>query len=222
MISSLYKPRVAFQGERGAFSEDAAMKLLGPDIELVPRPTFAALFTSLDDELADYVLSPVENSLIGSIHPAVELLNASSLIVAGEVILQIRQQLIGCPGSVFEEIKAVESHPAALAQCKRFFAEHPLVVRIETEDTAGSVARVIERGDRTRAAIAGRRAAEMYGGSIIKENLEDHPDNYTRFVLLSSKQSIGQSPNRFSNQRSRPTDNNNQYTETLKEEVFES
>ena len=222
MISSLHKTRVAFQGERGAFSEDAAMKLLGADIELVPRPTFAALFTSLDDQLADYVLSPVENSLIGSIHPAVELLNASSLVVAGEVTIQIQQQLIGCPESVFEEIKAVESHPAALAQCKRFFAEHPLVERIETEDTAGSVARVMERGDRTRAAIAGRRAAELYGGSIIKENLEDHPNNYTRFVLLSSKQSIGQSLNRISSPRSRPSDNNNQYTETLKEEVFES
>ena len=222
MISSLHKTRVAFQGERGAFSEDAAMKLLGADIELVPRPTFAALFTSLDDQLADYVLSPIENSLIGSIHPAVELLNASSLVVAGEVTIQIRQQLIGCPGSVFEGIKAVESHPAALAQCKRFFAEYPLVERIETEDTAGSVARVMERGDRTRAAIAGRRAAELYGGSIIKENLEDHPNNYTRFVLLSSKPSIGQSPNRISGPRSRQTDNNNQYTETLKEEVFES
>ena len=216
MISSNYKPRVAFQGERGAFSEDAAMKLLGPDIELVPRPTFAALFTSFDDELADYLLSPIENSLIGAIHPAVELLNASSLVVAGEVIVQIRQHLIGCPGSVFEEIEAVESHPAALAQCKRFFEEHPLVDRIETEDTAGSVARVIERGDRRRAAIAGRRAAELYGGSIIRENLEDHPNNYTRFVLLSSKQSIGQSPNRISRQRSRPGDNNNQHTETTK------
>jgi prephenate dehydratase len=222
VISSLHKTRVAFQGERGAFSEDAAMKLLGADIELVPRPTFAALFTSLDDQLADFVLSPIENSLIGSIHPAVELLNASSLVVAGEVTIQIRQQLIGCPGSVFEEIKAVESHPAALAQCKRFFAEHPLVERIETEDTAGSVARVMERGDRTRAAIAGRRAAELYGGSIIKENLEDHPNNYTRFVLLSSKPSIGQSLNRISGPRRRQTDNNNQYTETLKEEVFES
>lgn len=220
MISALYKPRVAFQGERGAFSEDAAMKLLGPDIELVPRATFAALFTSFDDELADYVLSPIENSLIGPIHPAVELLNASSLVVAGEVIIQIRQHLIGCPGSVFEEIEAVESHPAALAQCKRFFAEHPLVDRIETEDTAGSVARVIERGDRRRAAIAGRRAAELYGGSIIKENLEDHPENYTRFVLLSSKQSIGKSPNRISSQRSRPSDNNNQHTEKTKGRGF--
>src|SRR6266550_5366964 len=171
------------------------MKLLGPDIELIPRPTFVALFTSLDDQLADYVLSPIENSLIGSIHPAVELLNASSLVVAGEVTIQIQQQLIGCPGSVFEEIKAVESHPAALAQCKRFFAEHPSIERIEAEDTAGSVARIIKNGDSRRAAIAGRRAAALYGGCIIKENLEDHPNNYTRFVLLSSKQSIGQSLN---------------------------
>lgn len=181
------RPRVAFQGEHGAFSEDAALKLLGPDIQLVARPTFAALFSSLDEGLADYVLAPVENSLIGAIIPAVQLLSESSLSIAGEVVIQIQQHLIGCPGAVLEEIVAVESHPAALDQCKRFFAEHPLVKRIETDDTAGSVARVVERGDRKRAAIAGRRAAEIYGGSIIRENLEDHAANFTRFLLLSDE-----------------------------------
>ena len=177
--------RVAFQGEHGAFSEDAAVKLLGPGIRLVPRPTFAALFSSLAEGLADYALAPVENSLVGAIQPAVDLLEASSLVVAGEIVIEIRQQLIGCPGAVFEEIEAVESHPAALAQCQRFFAEHPSLARIETEDTAGSVARIIECGDRKRAAIAGRRAAEIYGGCVIKENVEDDPENYTRFLLLA-------------------------------------
>ncbi len=184
------RPRVAFQGERGAFSEDAAIKLLGPEIQLVARPTFAALFGSLAEGLADYALAPVENSLVGAIQPAVDLLEASSLVIAGEVVIEIRQQLIGCPGAVFEDIEAVESHPAALGQCKRFFAEHPRIVRIETDDTAGSVARIIERGDRRRAAIAGRRAAKIYGGCVIKENLEDDPENYTRFLLLALKPPI--------------------------------
>ncbi len=188
-MSSSRPPRVAFQGEQGAFSEDAAIKLLGPQIQLVPRRTFETLFRSLDEGLAEYILVPVENSLIGAIQPAVDLLNKSSLGIVGEVAIPIRQLLIGCPGAVFEEIVAVESHPAALAQCSRFFAAHPRIKRIETDDTAGSVARIVEGRDRTRAAIAGRRAAEVYGGSILRENLEDRPDNYTRFLLLSGRTS---------------------------------
>ncbi len=184
-MSSSRTLRVAFQGEPGAFSEDAALKLLGPEIQLVPRGTFETLFRSVDEGLADYVLVPVENSLIGAIQPAVDLLNKSSLGIVGEVAIPIRQLLIGCPGAVFEQISAVESHPAALAQCSRFFAAHPRIKRIETEDTAGSVARIVEGRDRTRAAIAGRRAAKVYGGSILRENLEDCPENYTRFLLLS-------------------------------------
>lgn len=187
MINSPYRPRVAFQGEHGAFSEDAAIKLLGPEIELVPRATFADLFSSVGEGLADFALAPIENSLIGTIEPAVVLLRKSSLVSAGEVDLQIRHHLIGCPGAVIEEIEAVESHPAALAQCTRFFAEHPLIERVEAEDTAGSVARIIKSGDGKRAAIAGRRAAAIYGGHIIKENLEDHSENYTHFILLKSK-----------------------------------
>jgi prephenate dehydratase len=88
---------------------------------------------------------------------------------------------------LFEEIKSVESHPMALAQCSRFFADNPQLVRVEADDTAGSVAAVIASGDRTRAAIGSRRAAGIYGGSIIRENLEDQAENYTRFVLLKPK-----------------------------------
>jgi prephenate dehydratase len=186
-VSSSHLPRVAFQGEHGAFSEDAALKLLGSEIQLVPRRTFESLFTTLDEGLAEYVLVPVENSLIGAIRPAVDLLNKSSLGIVGEVAIPIRQCLIGCPDAVFEDIVAVESHPAALAQCSRFFATHPHVKRVETEDTAGSVARIVEDRDRTRAAIAGRRAAEVYGGSVLREHLEDRPENFTRFLLLSGQ-----------------------------------
>jgi prephenate dehydratase len=184
------RPRVAFQGEHGAFSEEAAIRLLGPEIELVPRPTFALLFSSLADGLADYAVVPVENSLIGAIQPALDLFLESSLATVGEVSIKIRQQLIGCPCAVFEEIEAVESHPAALTQCKNFFAANPRILRIETEDTAGSVARIIARGDRKRGAIAGARAASLYAGSIIRENIEDDPENYTRFLLLTTESSF--------------------------------
>jgi chorismate mutase / prephenate dehydratase len=186
-------PRVAFQGEPGAFSEDAALKLLGPEIQLVPRATFETLFTSLDDDLAEFILVPVENSSIGSIHSAVHLLSKSSFEIVGEVTIPIRHCLIGCPGAVFEQIVAVESHPAALAQCTGFFDAHPHIARVETEDTAGSVARIVKSGNCGRAAIAGRRAAEVYGASILKENLQDNAENQTRFLLLTGQQN----PNGF-------------------------
>lgn len=184
MSTSVRRPRVAFQGEPGAFSEDAAIMLLGDEIDLIPRPTFAALFSSIDEGLADYALAPFENTLIGSIHPLVALLEACSLVKTGEIVIRIQQQLIGCPGAVLEEIEAVESHPAALLQCENFFAAHPSIERIEAEDTAGSVARIINSGRRRRAAIASKRAAEIYGGTIIRENLEDDEENYTKFLLL--------------------------------------
>ena len=120
----LRKPRVAFQGERGAFSEEAALKLLGPEIELVPRRTFADLFNSF--ALADYLLAPVENSIAGAVQPSLALLHSSALKVLDEVEIKIEQHLIGCRGATFETIETVQSHPVALAQCSRFFESHPL------------------------------------------------------------------------------------------------
>ena len=187
MSSLSHKPRVAFQGERGAFSEEAALKLLGHEIELVPQRTFAALFASIDNGQADYVLAPLANSIAGPVGPAVDLLQRSSLVALDELELQIEQHLIACPSATFDQIKIVQSHPVALAQCKRFFANHPQLKPITADDTAGSVAEVIKRGDVTHAAIAGRRAAELYGASIIRESIQDRPENFTRFVLLSLK-----------------------------------
>jgi prephenate dehydratase len=177
--------RVAFQGERGAFSEEAAVKLLGEDISLVPRPTFEAAFSAIADGAADYILAPIENSLAGPVHRSFDLLVASKLNILAEVIIPIVHNLIAVPGAKFEEISVVESHPVALAQCEQFFSAHPRLKRIATEDTAGSVRDVVRSGDRTRAAIAGRRAAGIYGGVILREHLEDNRENYTRFLLLS-------------------------------------
>ena len=187
MTSLAQKPRVAFQGERGAFSEEAALKLLGHDIELVPQRTFAALFASIENGEADYVLAPVANSIAGPVHAAVELWQRSALVQLDEVEIQIDQHLIGCPDATLEGVQIVQSHPVALAQCQRFFAEHPKLKAVTADDTAGSVAEVMQRRDPTRAAIAGRRAAELYRASLIRESIQDRPDNFTRFVLLSVK-----------------------------------
>jgi prephenate dehydratase len=177
--------RVAFQGERGAFSEEAAVKLLGEEISLVPRPTFEAAFSAISDGVADYILAPIENSLAGSVHRCFDLLVDSKLNIVAEVIIPIVHNLIAVPGALFDEITVVESHPVALAQCEQFFSKHQRLKRIAAEDTAGSVRDVLHSADRTRAAIAGRRAAETYHGAILREHLEDNPENYTRFLLLS-------------------------------------
>ena len=193
MTTAKSKPRVAFQGEHGAFSEEAAKKALGADIELVPRPTFAALFTSIDEGLADYIVAPLENSIIGPIRDSVELMRESSLIKTGEAVIPIAQHLIACPGVSFSEIEVVQSHPAALAQCGQFFAAHPHLSKVEAADTAGSVAQIMRRGDRGVAAIAGIRAAQIYGAAVVKADIQDDPKTYTRFAVLTAAAGISTS-----------------------------
>ena len=190
--------RVAFQGERGAFSEEAAVKLLGEEIELVPRPTFEALYSSIQGGLADIILAPIENSLAGSVHRSYDLLIASGLHIQAEVVIPIVHNLIGVPGAKFGGITQVSSHPVALAQCERFFASHPTIKRLAADDTAGSVRDVMQAGDPARAAIASRRAAAVYGATILMEHLEDHPENYTRFLLLTPSAEVPEKADKLS------------------------
>jgi prephenate dehydratase len=176
--------RVAFQGEPGAFSEAAAVQLLGDWITTVPCPTFDAAFRAVPEGAADALLAPVENSLAGSVVRVYDLLLESNLGIVAETILPIEHQLIGCPGATLEGIRSVASHPMALAQCEKFFLAHPHLKRVPTEDTAGGVREVITRGDKFAAGIAARRAAEHYRGVILAENIQDNAENFTRFVLL--------------------------------------
>ena len=192
------RPRIAFQGERGAFSEEAAVKLLGEDIELVPRPTFEELYSAIDDGLSDYILAPIENSLAGSVYRSYDLLIASGLQIRAEVVIPIAHNLIGVPGAAFEKITTVSSHPVALAQCEKFFAAHPAIKRVTVDDTAGSVRDVMREGDPAKAGIASRRAASVYGASILREHLEDHPENYTRFLLLAPSVEVSPDANKLS------------------------
>jgi prephenate dehydratase len=183
--------RVAFQGDRGAFSEEAALQLLGHDIVLVPRGSFDATFSAIDQRSADYVLAPMENSLAGSVHRSFDLLVETGLHIIGEVVIPIVHNLIGLPSSNIAGLSSVESHPVALAQCEQFFVAHPHLKRIVTEDTAGSVREITRACDLRRAAIASARAAELYGAEILQAHLEDDRENYTRFFLLSaSRESI--------------------------------
>jgi prephenate dehydratase len=176
--------RLAFQGEPGAFSEAAAIQLLGDSITTVPRPTFESAFRAIPEGAADALLAPVENSLAGSVVRVYDLLLESDLGIVAETILPIHMQLIAFPGAALNDIRSVASHPMALAQCERFFAAHPNWKRVPAEDTAGSVREALARGDKSCAAIAGRRAAEYYKAVILAENIQDNAENFTRFVLL--------------------------------------
>ncbi len=178
--------RVAFLGERGTFSEEAALGILGEGFETVSMPTFEELFRAIASGKADLILTPLENSLIGSVQRCVDLLLESSLFIIAETSLPVAHYLVGCDDATIETITTVESHPAALAQCTKFFAANPGLKRIAADDTAGSVRRAIKSGDPTRAGIGSKRAAEIYGGKIILEHVEDNNENFTRFALLST------------------------------------
>src|SRR5260370_24913960 len=151
---------VAFRAEHGAFSEAAAVQLLVDRITTIPCPTFEAAFRAVPERAADALLAPVENSLAGSVVRVFDLLKESRLAIVAETILPIEMQLIAAPGASLDDIRSVASHPMALAQCERFFAAHPQWTRVPAEDTAGSVREALSSGGKSRAAIAGPRAAE--------------------------------------------------------------
>ncbi len=181
--------RVAFQGEPGAFSESAVHALPLPNALAIPCPTFEALFSAIDEGRADRILAPLENTLAGTVIRCYDLMMESRLHIVSEVVIRISHCLIGVPGAKLEDVRRVQSHPVALAQCERFFAAHPQVQRVTAIDTAASVREVVAAGDRTRAAIAGRPAAEGYGGQVLLSGIEDDPGNFTRFVLLATEPS---------------------------------
>jgi prephenate dehydratase len=189
---------VAIQGERGAFSHQAALRALGPQIEVLPRATFDELFDSVVEGKADRALVPIENSLHGSIHENYDRLKSRPLHIVGETQLRIRQCLIGRPGSSVAMVRRVASHPVALAQCRRFFAERPQVEAVNAYDTAGAVQDLMKGGLATQGAIASRLAAELYGGVVLLDGIEDDPENYTRFLLLARESEAIEAANKTS------------------------
>lgn len=179
---------VAYQGERGAFSEAAARRLLGKTIEPIPCATFEEMFDTVARNDAACCVAPIENSLAGSIHRNYDLLLASSLTITGETHLRIVHNLIAPPDVDLTQIRRVYSHPVALAQCTRFLRAHPHLEAVPVHDTAGAVREVMERGRADEAGIASADAAEIYGGRIVANAIEDHAQNFTRFLLLTPTQ----------------------------------
>jgi prephenate dehydratase len=179
---------VAYQGERGAFSEAAAVRLLGREIEPVPCTSFDDMFAAVDSEAADCCIAPIENSLAGSIHRNYDLLLASRLTIGGETHLRIVHNLIAARDVPLQSIRRVYSHPVALAQCTRFLRAHPRMEAVPVHDTAGGVREVIDRGRDDEAGIASAEAAAIYGGHIVSQAVEDHARNFTRFLLLTPRE----------------------------------
>ena len=188
------KWRVAFQGEPGAFSAEAARQLLGEGIELVPCETFEEMFRATEERACDYCLAPIENSLFGSVHQNYDLLLKHNLRIVGETYLRIIHNLMAPPGTKLEEIRRVYSHPVALGQCLQFFARHPAMRPVAAYDTAGSVKMIMASREEGAAAIAGRSAAAAYGADLLLEEIEDDRQNFTRFLLLAHEEETVEPP----------------------------
>src|SRR6267143_4782025 len=154
-------PIVAFQGERGSFSEEAAYKLLHRRIRVQPCETFAATFHRVVSGNATYCLVPIENTLAGSVFENYDLLLENELHIVGEVNLRVVHNLIAFPGVTLKNVRQVYSHPVALAQCSHFFSRHPKVEKVHFYDTAGAVKMLAARRIRQAAAIASRIAAQV-------------------------------------------------------------
>ncbi|AFG38669.1 prephenate dehydratase [Spirochaeta africana] len=178
---------VAFQGERGAYSEAAMRRYFGEsEAEPLPCASFHDVFVSVLNHRVRYGIIPLENSLAGSVHENYDhFLQFRDIKIIGEVQIRIEHALIVPPGSRLEQIRRVYSHPQGLAQCSRFLQQFPAWERIPFYDTAGSVQHIAEAGDPSQAAIAGAAAAEVYGMAVVREGIENNPLNFTRFAVIA-------------------------------------
>ena len=186
-------PAVAFQGEPGAYSEGAAFLYFEGQVRTLPCEKFDDVFLAVTRKDADFGMLPIENSLAGSIHRNYDLMLRHEFPIQGEYHLRVSHCLLALPDVKLEEILQVHSHPQALAQCEASLNRLGLKGVVEA-DTAGSARMVKERGDRAAAAIASRRAAEVYDLQILAENLEDNPENFTRFLVLGHQPVPGRDP----------------------------
>ena len=191
MPLSSTRPRIVIQGVRGAFHEMAARQLFGDGIDIVPAETFAQLVTLCSRaSAADAAVMAIENSIAGSILGNYRLLQDAGLHITGECSLRIEQHLLALPGVKLSDLKEVHSHPMALAQCDVFFARHPHLRLVESDDTAASAQRIALNNQRTTAAVGSALAAEVYGLQILVPNIETHDNNVTRFLALERRPEV--------------------------------
>jgi len=184
MIFLTGQPLVAFQGEKGAYSEDACFKYFGDSVRTMPFPDFLSVFEAVEKDKVTHAVAPVENSIEGSVAQVNDLLLDHDLTISGEVIVPVKHYLMAYDGATIESIKEVLSHPQALGQCRKFLNSRPEWRVVPTYDTAGSARIVAEEKRKDRAAIASKRAASVYGLKILKEEIQSEMVNFTRFFVL--------------------------------------
>ena len=184
-----HRIRVAFQGERGAFSEEAARRILGEKIEPCPKREFDEMFEAVIRDEADCAVVPIENTLAGSVIKNYDLLVDYDLEIIGELVLRVAHNLIAPKGTHLRSLRKIYSHPVALAQCEDFLhklrLEIPSLEILPAYDTAGAVKLVVENGRHDEAAIASRAAATTYRAQILAEGIESNPQNFTRFFVMA-------------------------------------
>jgi prephenate dehydratase len=177
---------VCFQGEKGSYSHEASEKYFGKDVTVKPRKALREVFHAIEAKQVAFSVVPVENSYEGSINETHDLLSTTRSKVCGEVLVRVRHCLIAMPRTKQRQIATVYSHPQALAQCAKYLRRHKLEA-VPYYDTAGSVKLVKKMRSTKVAAIASRRAAELYSMEIVSEGIEDSAVNYTRFFILGRK-----------------------------------
>ncbi len=181
---------IAYQGEPGAYSEQAAMAYGGEQTETLPCESFELVFNAVAEGRAQHGVLPLENSIGGTIHQNFDLLSERSLPVTGEVEILVQHCLLALPGTTRDQIRRIYSHPQGLAQCMNFLRTMPGVQIIATYDTAGS-AKMIRDGNMTDAgAIASAQAGQNFQLAVLESDIQDYPDNITRFAIIGGVTSV--------------------------------
>lgn len=183
----MQKKRVAIQGIRASFHEEAAFKFFGTDIEAVECNSFKQTCEELKNKKADFVVMAIENSIAGSLLPNYTLLREYNFTIVGEVYLAIQLHLLALPGVKFKDIKYVQSHPIAIRQCSDFFDEFPHLQIIESSDTAACAKKIREENLTDTVAIANQLAAKLYDLQVMERRIESNKKNFTRFLILADK-----------------------------------
>ncbi len=189
--------KIAIQGEPGAFSHEAAWRMV-PRCMIVPCARSAEVFDRVGRGSVGGAVIPIENSLAGSVAEHFDLLLSRDVFIQSEFPLRIVHNLIAAPGVKFRDLQRVYSHPVALDQCRDFFRRYPKIEPVAFYDTAGSVKHVVEKQLADSAGIAGRQAASVYGGTILKTGIEDDKQNFTRFFLIRKRRQVRHGANKTS------------------------
>ncbi len=178
--------KAAIQGIRGSYSEEAASKYFGDDVEITECVSFDEAFGSVRAGLADFAVIPQRNSIIGDIRSTVKLLETCGMRRIDEIDIEIEHVLAGTPGSSIENITSVYSHIEALRQCSAFFASNPHLSQVPGSDTASSVRSVVMDRLQLCAAICSKRAADIYGARILNQHVANATDNRTTFAIIGN------------------------------------